>query len=495
MRDLRDSEAPRPGTGASGHRGGAAAVAGDAAPGGARGRAAEEDPRAADPSAPTTEPAGPARSLGFFDVVALVVGIVVGAGIFRAPSAVASNVPSAGWAIAAWAAGGAVTLAGAMCYAELATAYPSAGGEYHFLRRALGRELAFLFAWARLTVIPTGSVALLAFVFGDYATEVLPLGERSSAVWALLAVAALTAVNVAGLRLGKWTQNVLTIAVVAGLGILTAAGLAVTPRPAAPPPGASGGAWGLAMVFVLLTYGGWNEAAYVSAEVRGGRRAIAAALLASVAVVTALYVGVNVAYLQALGLEGVRRSDAVAAEVLRGALGGTGATVLCLVVCAAALTSVNATLLMGSRTAYAFGRDHRLFAPLGRWSARASTPVNAVLAQGAVSLGLVVFGAATRRGFEAMVQYTAPVFWLFFLLTGASLFVLRARDRHVPRPFRVPAYPLTPLLFCSACGWLLYSSVAYSGPGALLGVAVLAAGLVPLALGAAPARRAGHALP
>jgi amino acid transporter len=236
------------------------------------------------------------------------------------------------------------------------------------------------------------------------------------------------------------------------------------------------------MVFVLLTYGGWNEAAYISSELRGGRRGIVVALLGSLVVVMGLYLLVNVAYLKGLGLAGMGGSEAVAAELLRRAAGPVGAQLISLLICAAVLTSSNATILMGSRTHYALGRDFPLFSLLGRWSTRAGSPVNALLAQGAISLALVGVGAMTRRGFETMVEYTAPVFWFFFLLTGVSLLVLRKREPDVVRPFRVPLYPLTPLLFCATSAYLLYSSLAYTGAGALVGVAVLATGLVPLAL-------------
>jgi APA family basic amino acid/polyamine antiporter len=414
------------------------------------------------------------------DAIALVVGIVIGAGIFRAPSVVASNVPSTGVAIATWIAGGLVSLCGAMCYAELASAYPHAGGDYHFLRRALGRGPAFLFAWARLTVIPTGSLALLAFVFGDYAAVLLGAPGASAALAAAMVVG-LVAVNVAGLRIATTAQNFITALLVAGLLVVIATGLLVDAAPAAAaPPASSRGSIGLAMVFVLLAYGGWNEAAYVSAELKGGRRAIAVALIASLLLVTALYVLANVAYLRGLGLDGVRRSEAVAADLLSRGLGAGGARAISAVVVAAVLTSANATLLMGSRMAWAFGRDDALFAPIGRWSARAGTPVNALLAQGSVALLLVAAGAVSRRGFEAMVDYTAPVFWLFFLLTGLSLFVLRRTEPHAPRPFRVPLYPLTPAVFCAACAGLLGSSIAYAGWGAVAGLAVLGTGLVPL---------------
>jgi amino acid transporter len=426
-------------------------------------------------------------SLRVVDAIALVVGIVVGAGIFRTPSMVAENATGGAAVLLLWGLGGLVSLIGAMCYAELASTWPHAGGDYHYLHRALGRPLAFLFAWARLTVIPTGSIALLGFIFGDYASQLLPLGEHSSALYAALSVVVLTGLNVAGIQLGKWTQNLLTVAVVVGLGMVIAAGLffapaAPAPAAAAAPEGPRHAAWGLGMVFVLLTYGGWNEAAYISSELRGGRRSIVSALLWSMVAVTCLYLLANAAYLRGLGLAGVGQSDAVAAELMQRVAGPGSARLISVLICAAVLTSANATILMGSRTNYALGRDFPMFSPLGRWSTRARAPVNALLVQGAISLALVGVGSLARRGFETMVEYTAPVFWFFFLLTGVSLLVLRRREPHVARPFRVPLYPLTPLLFCATCAYLLYSSLAYTGAGALVGVAVLATGLIPLAL-------------
>ena len=218
------------------------------------------------------------------------------------------------------------------------------------------------------------------------------------------------------------------------------------------------------MVFVLLTYGGWNEAAYVSAEVHRGRD-IVRALVWSLVAVTVLYVLVNWAYLRGLGLAGVAGSRAVAADLLERAVGPAGGRLVGALIAVCALTSANAAVFTGARTAYALGRDFRAFAFLGRWRAGPRTPGNAVLAQGAVALALVLFGASTRHGFETMVEYTAPVFWLFFMLTGVSLVVLRRKEPAMPRPFRVPLYPLTPLLFSATCAYLLYASLAYAGAG------------------------------
>ncbi len=428
-----------------------------------------------------------ASSLSTVDVVALTVGVVIGASVFETPALVAGNTGT-GWSmLLAWVLGGGVSIVGALCYAELTTAYPHAGGDYFYFQRAFGDWLAFLFAWARLVVIQTGSIALLAFVFGDYATELWSLGPYSPSLYAALAVAGLTVLNVVGVRQGKHVQRGLTVATIIGLFVLIVAGFFLIPDSAASAaaPTSSGGgtgSFGMAMVFVLLTYGGWNEAAYLSAEVRDLRRNMTQGLFASLGLITGLYLLVNWAYLHGLGLAGMADSQVVAADLMRAALGAPGAQLISLLVVAAALSSTNATIFTGARTSFALGRDFSFFRFLGRWKDDAKTPANALLVQGGIALGLVGVGAATRQGFEAMVDYTAPVFWLFFGLAGVALFILRLTEPEVDRPFRVPLYPWTPLAFCGACVYMLWSSVAYTGIGALLGVGVLLAGIPLLAL-------------
>ena len=428
-----------------------------------------------------------ASSLSTFDVVAVTVGVVIGASVFRTPPDVAANTGDGGTMLLAWLLGAAISAVGALCYAELTTAYPHAGGDYYYFERAFGGWVSFLFAWARLVVIQTGSIALLAFIFGDYASELWSLGPYSSSIYAALAVFGLTGLNVAGVRQGKTVQRGLTIATIVGLLVLVVAGFFFVPESAASAnagassSGGGSGSFGLAMVFVLLTYGGWNEAAYLSAEVRDTRRNMTRGLLVSLGLIAMLYLLVNLAYLEGLGLAGMSASDAVAADLMRAAFGDTGAHLLSLLVVAAALSSTNATIFTGARTSFALGRDFSLFRFLGHWEDDAKTPANALLVQGGIALALVGVGAWTRQGFESMVDYTAPVFWLFFGLAGASLFILRWLEPDVPRPFRVPLYPLTPILFCGACAYMLWSSLAYTGTGALLGVGVLLAG-VPLLL-------------
>lgn len=442
-----------------------------------------ERPPGPDPGSGSGEPGRPERVLSAFDAAVMVAGVVLGVGIFRSPPVVAANLDDPVVYLGLWILGGAVSLLGALCYAELATAHPDAGGEYSIVSRVYGPRTGFLVAWSRMAVIQTGSIAILAFVFGDYVADLAGLGWPASPTLAATVVVALTAVNAAGLHPGRWTQRVLTAAAVAGMCAVVVAGfLLVGPTP---PPGSAiapapdgDGSVGLALVFVLLAYGGWSEGAYLSAEVRNPSRGIGRALLWGLGGVTVLYVVVNAAYLVGLGLGGTAASDAVAAETLRRGLGPWAARAGGAAVILAALSSANATVITGARSNYALGRDWRLFRLMGRWDGERRTPVNALLVQADIALGLVAFGAVLRSGFEAMVAYTAPVFWLVLLATGAAVVVLRRREPDLERPFPVPGYPVTPVLFCAAAAYMTWASVRYAGSGALLGIAVLGAGFL-----------------
>jgi len=425
----------------------------------------------------------PPRTLGVAAGVAILVGVVLGVGVFRAPQVVALNVTSEAAYIGLWLLGGAITLIGALCYAELGSAYPHEGGEYHFLSRAYGRPTALMFAWARGAVIQPGAIAAVAFVYGDYMARIAPLGEFGPAWHAASAVAALTGLNLAGTLQSKTAQITLTLVDLAALGALIVAGLAFGEPGAGPAASAAPAnpAAGLALVFVLLTYGGWNEAAYLGGEVRRPERDMLRILAIGVGVVIVVYTLANYAYLRGLGLEGLRAADAPGAELMRQTLGEGAAAALAAGVAVAALSTLNGTLFTGARTFAALGRDLPALGRLAVWSAHGKNPRGAILVQGLGSLLLVGLGGATREGFQAMVDYTAPVFWGFMLLCALSLFVLRRRDPATARPFRAPLYPLTPAIFALSCAGLLYSSLAYTGAGALWGVAILALGL-PLLL-------------
>ena len=431
-----------------------------------------------------TQQGAPKPTLTLFDAVAMIVGLIVGAGVFGTPSIVAGAVESEQLLIAVWVAGGIFSIIGALCYGELATAFPSAGGEYHFLQKAFGRSLAFLYGWARMTVIVAGSIAVFAYLFGDYMSRVINLGAHSPAIWAALVVGALTIVNYLGIREGKATQNLFTVLEVCGIVLIIVAGLALAPEPVAQAAAGTDKPWyigagiGSAMVFVLFTYGGWNDAAYISAEVRDRDRNMVRALLFAIGLVTVLYVLVNLAYLKGLGYDGMARSNAVAADLLKAVWGSTGEKLISVMIAIAALTSVNGSMIVGARSNYALGRDWPVLGFLGRWDEASGSPRTAVLVQGVIALALVALGSIQNTGFKGLVEYSLPVFWGFFLLVGVALFVLRVKEPETPRPFKVPGYPVVPAIFVLMCAYLLYSSLMYHRTHALVGLAVLGVGAV-----------------
>ena len=425
----------------------------------------------------------PARSLTLLDGLAMLIGIVLGIGIFRAPSLVANFVPNETVFIALWFLGGVIAFIGALCYIELCTTYPNAGGEYHFLRLAYGRRVAVLFGWARGTVIQTGAIAAVAFVYGDYANALLPLGQYGPALHAVISLIVITAINLIGTFQSRRAQVICEAMTITGMLAVIAGGF-LTPSAApaaAAATGGGGGSLGLAMVFIMLTYGGWNEVAYLSGEMKDPRRNMVRVFVIGMIAVTALYVIVNIAYLNVFGLDGLRASKAIGEDMMRRVFGGWSAVIFGLIVCGAALSTLNGTIFTGARSYYALGRDLPVLGKLGVWSERGGNPFNAIVIQSAISLVLILFGMLARDGFEAMIAYTAPVFWFFLLLVGASLFVFRWRDPQREVPFRVPLYPVTPALFCATCAWMMYSSLAYAGIGSILGVVVLLLG-VPLLL-------------
>jgi amino acid transporter len=445
----------------------------------------------------TEQPPAAAR-LGLWDTTSIIVGIIIGVGIFKTPASIFRDAGGPWLAVGLWLVGGLVSLVGALCFAELASTYPRSGGEYVYLTRAFGRPMGFLFAWTQLVVIRTaGSVSVVAFLFAQFAVQLLPPDASAfpflQPALGALAIAVLTVVNLVGVRSGKWTQNVLTTLKVLGIGGILAAGFFFSPGGPEPGAAARGGASsggtlaavGAALIAVFWTYAGWQEAGYVTAEVRDRRRNVPRALILGTAVVTAIYLLVNLACLAGLGFEAAGRSRTVAADVLALALGKQGAWAMSLLVVISALGALNGMIFTSSRIFAEFGADHRLFAPLGRWHRRWRTPTWSLLLQGALSGGVVLAVGllpAGKDGFEQLMNGTAAVFWLFFLLTGAALFVLRFREPHIERPFRVPGYPVLPLVFCAFCAVMIGASVGAAPGWNALGFAVVLAGLPLYAL-------------
>ena len=454
-------------------------------------------------SEPSPEPARRTIKLSVWDAVSIIVGIVVGTSIFKVPGLVCSNVSSTWEMVAVWALGGVLSLFGAMCYAELATTYPRSGGDYVYLTRAFGSWMGFLFGWAQLAVILTGSTGTMAFAFADYAAPLFSESSQNESLittLAVLAIVVLTGVNLLGAQAGKWTQNILSVCKVLGLGGIIWAGLFMGSEPSRSVTGLKPfHGFGMAMIFVLYAYGGWNDAAFVASEVHDRKKNIPRALFYGIGGITVLYILVNLAYVWGLGFETLQSSFTPASQLMEIAFGDFGGRAMNVIVVISALGAINGLTFAGSRVYSSLGEDHRLFGLLGRWNSRLKTPVWALVAHGLITI-LLILAVGTSRGrytidqgllrtigkkipweqyfggFDTLVAGTAPVFWLFFLLTGLALFILRIKDRDRLRPFRVLWYPVTPVIFCLTSIYMLYSSLTYAKYLTLLG-------LVPLVLG------------
>jgi amino acid transporter len=312
----------------------------------------------------------------------------------------------------------------------------------------------------------------------------------------------LTWVNLRGIKTSAGAQTMFTALEVAGLLLIVVAGLSllgntgeITTGAEQPSSSPSLQSFGTAMVFVLLTYGGWNEAVYISAELKDTRRNMVRALVVSIVAITALYLLVTWAYWRGLGIGGMAKSEAIAADLLSVAFGNISGALISVMIAIAALTSINATMIVGARTNFAVGRDWPVLGKVGDWDETRGTPAVAFLLQGGAALILVAIGAIAGGGFRSMVEFTAPVFWLFFLLAGLSLFILRRRDPNIARPFTVPLYPVLPVIFVAVCAFMLWSSLSYvysqelgGFNAAWIGVAVLLIGglLLLLVQGSTP---------
>ncbi|MCI0376416.1 MAG: amino acid permease, partial [Gemmataceae bacterium] len=351
-----------------------------------------------------------------------------------------------------------------------------------------------------------GSIGGVAYIFADYASRLFRFGEAVTLLLAVLSILLLTGINILGVTLGKHTQNLLTLLKVMGLGSVILVGLlwgsTVTPLEISPYP-VEPGWFATAMILVLWTYSGWHEAAYVVSEVKEPRRNLPRALLLGTAAVTIVYLAFNAGVLLVLGWEGAK-TKGFAMLALAQALGEHGAVIMSVLVMVSALGAINGMIFTTARIYSEFGADHRLFRRLGDWSSRWGTPVRALVTQGAISIAFLVGVTGivnliagddklltVRAGFENMIYTTAAVFWLFFLLTGVSLIVLRFKDPDTDRPFRVPLYPVLPILFSACCGYMVYGAATFKPIETLIGFGLLVLGLafyfLPQKLSAKPA--------
>jgi amino acid transporter len=422
----------------------------------------------------------PKKELSLFDSICIIVGIIIGAGIYEITPTVAACM--GGWAgiMGIWLAGGLLALTGAMCYAELATAYPREGGDYVYQTRAYGSWVGYLFGWSQLVIIRPGDIALMAFVFARYAVTIYAPFKYMLPIYATLVVVVLTLINIFGVKQGKWTQNLLTVIKSVGILAIVAAGF-LAPAPQIMPVETSGftlDGLKLSLILVLFAFGGWNEMAYVAAEVKQPKYNIVRALVIGTVLVIVLYMLINGSFLHALGQTKMSSSKAIAVDAFAMVAPGMAAKIISIIICISALGAVNGLIFTGARISYALGAEHRSFSFLGKWSPRFGTPVMSLIVQGCISLAILLFAGS----FIDTILYSAPVVWLFFLGTGISVFVLRRKEPQLERPYKISGFPVPALIFCAASIFMFYSSLTYAMSmkpiGLIIVLCVLIAGML-----------------
>ena len=417
-----------------------------------------------------------------------VIGGIIGSGVFLSPAVVAARVGSARLTLAAWAAGGVIALAGALCFGELGAQRPRAGGGYVYLREAFGPLAAFLYGWALLLVIATGATAAVAVTFASYAVPLLGLSRAATLPLAIAAIVALSGVNYVGVKPAAVTQNVFTVLKLAALATLIVAGLLgpaapVLPQPppsSTPPSGVAHTvvALGAALVPVLFAYGGWQQTNFIAEELIAPERTLPRAVLLGVAGVVAVYLLANIAYLRVLGPTGLAASSAPAAGVMARVLGPAGTRFISAGIAVSAFGFLNLVILVTPRVFQAMAADGVFLQRLADLHPSYRTPTGAIVFMGAWSIVLALSGT-----YAQLLDYVVFGDWIFFGLTVASLFIYRAREAGPRAGFRVPAYPWTPALFVLAAAYVVASSIVANPRNAAVGTGLLALGVPAYWLG------------
>jgi APA family basic amino acid/polyamine antiporter len=427
------------------------------------------------------DPEAPAlvRSLGLFDATMLVMGGIVGAGIFMNPAVVARKVGSEGLILLVWLLGGILALAGAFVYAELGAARPSTGGQYAYYREAFHPMVAFVYGWALLLVTQTGGMAAVAVTFARYFREVSGV-SGSDAVLATATLAALTVINGLGVTFGARFQSALMVIKIAAIGALVACGLfgaGASPHESAAPPPLNFGlltALGAALVPVVFAYGGWQTSSFVAGEMRDPRRDLPRSLLLGMGGVVVLYLLVSFVCVRVLGPAALAATTTPASEVMRHAFGAKGGRLIAVGIAVSTLGFLSQGILTAPRVYFAMARDGVFFERVGRLTPRTRVPLTAIALQGAVASVIAVSGT-----YEQILNYDISVDFIFFGLTGVALFVLRGRRStgQGEARFRMPGHPVTTIAYIAAC-WLLVANTVYRYPkDTAVGLGLLAAGV------------------
>jgi APA family basic amino acid/polyamine antiporter len=426
------------------------------------------------------------RALGLFDAVMIVIGGIIGAGIFINPYIVAQRLDSSGLVIGAWLAGAAIALIGALAYAELGAMFPSAGGQYVYLRDAYHPVVAFLYGWALLVMIESGAMAAVAMTFAEYAVRLVSdqpqastlIGAGGVRAVAIGAIVFLSIINYLGVIPGSRLLNVFVVLKVAALAVLIASGLIYSgvldaaQEVAAPGSAGTITAFGAALIPIVFAYGGWQNANYVAEEIRDPRRILPICLLAGTAIVAVVYVTINVAYLQALGLGGLAATTTPASDAARLLFGAAGDRFVTAAIAISTFGFLNLCVLAPTRVYYAMAADGAFFPQVARVHPKYQTPSLAIVLQSTWAIALTLTGT-----YGQLLDYVVFADWIFFGLTVASVFVFRATRPDAPRPFKTWGYPVTPALFVLAAIGIVASVIRVSPMQSMIGAGLMLAGV------------------
>lgn len=426
------------------------------------------------------------RRLGLFDTTMIVMGGIIGSGIFINPYVVAQQVPSTTLILAAWAFGGLIALAGAFIYAELSSQTSVSGGQYVYLREAFHPALAFVYGWALLLVTQSGGMAAVAVTFAKYVCALgnLEANDNAAAVLATIALVILTIINCLGVRAGSTTQNIFMVLKLAAIAALVAFGLTVSGAPAtiiARPTSSSAGIWssltafGAALIPVQFAYGGWQTSCFVAGEVRDPAKNLPRGLLFGVLGVIAVYLSVNFVCVHALGPLGLAQTRTPASAVMRLALGETGARIIAVGIAVSTIGFLSQSMLTAPRVYFAMAEDGLFFSCLAKLN-RARVPALAIALQGALAIVITLSGK-----YEQILNYVISVDVIFFALTAATVFVFRVRARPAfnrgDAIFRVPGHPFTTLFFIVACAGVAFSTVYRYPHNSAIGLGIMLTGI------------------
>lgn len=435
------------------------------------------------------------KVLGRWDSVAVIIAIVIGVGIFRVPAEVAKYLSSPNLIILAWILGGIISLLGALCYAELSSSFPKTGGNYVYFRESYGLGTAFLFGWTELLVIRTGSIAAVAFIFAEYLQSFLYLDKYWIKTIAVAIILILSFVNILGLRYGKRVQNISVITKVLALiaiilfgflskkgnisnfhsapiffdAVSSLNGIGISPLKGI---GKTFSLFGLALIPILWTYGGWHENTFVAGETKNAGKSIPFALIVGITIVITLYLGMNLLYIYLVPLKEIVDTNLIASNVMQILYGRGGGKALEALVIISSLGCINGMIMTGSRVTYAMAKENTVFRHIGEINAKYRTPQRAIIINALWAAVLVILGT-----FNKLLFFSGALVWLFFALAGGGIFILRHKFPHIERPYKVWGYPLVPAIFILICIALFINTVIFYPFPSLIGLALALTGI------------------